>query len=110
MELPGAGSSRYPGQEISSLRMGGSGYNYLLSVNRLQGMLRHLRQDIALLREYDQDQLTNPIHYLPHHKKVPVVYDASANGLFLNDSLLKGQPAHLRSFGLIQVVPDCPYS
>ena len=83
--------------------------NYQLSVNRLQGFLRQLKQDPAILKEYDdmiQDQLRKGIieavppeeatprttHYLPHHAvvhqdkattKVRVVYDASgksANG------------------------------
>jgi hypothetical protein len=38
--------------------------NYQLSVNRLQGLLRRLRQDPAVLKEYDgtiQDQLRKGI-------------------------------------------------
>lgn len=93
--------------------------NYQLSVNRLQGLLRRLKQDPAVLREYDaiiHDQLKSGIievvpagevppkttHYLPHHAvvrrnksttKVRVVYDASAkrlNSPSLNDCLLTG--------------------
>ena len=92
--------------------------NHQLSVNRLRGLLRRLKQEPAILEEYDriiQDQLekgiieavqadeTPPgtVHYLPHHAvvrrdkattKVRVVYDASArsaNGPSLNDCLLK---------------------
>ena len=57
--------------------------NYQLSVNRLQGLLRRLKQDPAILKEYDaiiRDQLRKGIieavptdeappratHYLPH--------------------------------------------
>ena len=93
--------------------------NYQLSSRRLQGLLRRLRQDPALLKEYDtviQDQLrrgvveivtdldpTNAerVHYLPHHAvvrqdkattKLRVVYDASAksDGPSLNDCLYTG--------------------
>ena len=90
--------------------------NYQLSVNRLQGLLRRLKQDPAILKEYDaiiQDQLRKGIieavpagktppkstHYLPHHAivrqdkstmKVRVVYAKIANSPCLNDCLLKG--------------------
>ena len=79
--------------------------NYQLCVNRLRGLLKRLKHDPDVLREYDSiiaDQLrqgivefVNPsddnvdkIHYLPHHAvvhrnketaKVRVVYDASAH-------------------------------
>ena len=78
--------------------------NYQLSINRLQGLLQTLKQEPAILEEYDhimQDQLTEGIieavqpdesppgvvHCLPHHTvlhrhktttKEHVVYDASA--------------------------------
>ena len=93
--------------------------NYRLSVDRLHGLLRWLKQDSAVFKEYDniiQDQLEKGIieavptdevlpravHYLPHHAvarrdkatlKVHIVYDASAkvaNIPSLNDFLLKG--------------------
>jgi len=58
--------------------------NYDLSLRRLQGLLRRLRQDPAILKEYNaiiQDQLSKGVveradeshgtpgktHYLPHH-------------------------------------------
>ena len=80
--------------------------NYSMSLSRLQGLLRRLKQEPAILREYHatiQDQLRKGIieavppdevhvplgtaHYLPHHAvvrrdksttRVRVVYDASA--------------------------------
>lgn len=92
--------------------------NYLLSLKRLQGLLCRLRQDHAMLKEYDntiKDQIAkgivelvpsektnaNRVHYLPHHPvvrrdksttKLRVVYDASArsNGPSLNECLYKG--------------------
>ena len=93
--------------------------NYQLSSRRLQGLLRRLRQDPAILKEYDsiiQDQIRKGIvevvadvdppgaervHYLPHHvvirrdketTKLRIVYDASArsNGPSLNDCLYTG--------------------
>ena len=104
--------------------------NYQLSVNQLQGLLHHLRQDPAVLREYDriiQDQLTKGIietispdettpettYYLPHHAvvrrdksttKVCVAYDASAksaNGPSLNDCLLNGPKFNQLIFDLL---------
>ena len=104
--------------------------NYQLSVNRLQGLLRRLKQDPAILKEYDdiiQDQLRSGIieavpagesppkatHYLPHHAvvrrdksttKVRVVYDASAksaSGPSLNDCLLKGPKFNQLIFDLL---------
>lgn len=93
--------------------------NYQMSLHRLHGLLRRLRQEPSILREYDNiinDQLqkgiietvptegssSNLTHYLPHHAvvrhdktttKLRVVYDASArsgNGPSLNDCLHKG--------------------
>ena len=78
--------------------------HYQLSLKRLWGLLRQLRQNPTVIREYDhiiRDQLkksivepvteetptSNRLHYLPHHAvfcsdksttKVRVVYDASA--------------------------------
>ena len=104
--------------------------NYLLSVNRLQGLLRRLKQDPAILEEYNgiiQDQLRRGIietvpecktplritHYLPHHAvvrqdksttKVRIVYDASAKtatGPSLNDCLLKGPKFNQLIFDLL---------
>jgi len=92
--------------------------NYQLSLKRLQGLLCRLRQDPAILKEYDRtikDQLekgiieavqveeltSHQVHYLPHHAvvrrdktttKLRVVYDASAksDGPSLNECLHKG--------------------
>ena len=104
--------------------------NYQLSVNRLYGLLRRLRQDPAILREYDgiiRDQLKAGIieavqpdatppkntHYLPHHAvvrqdksttRVRIVYDASANSSnspSLNDCLLKGPKFNQLIFDLL---------
>ena len=104
--------------------------NYQLSVNRLQGLLRRLRQEPSVLNEYDhiiRDQLEKgiiepaplnenaqgAIHYLPHHAvvwrdkattKVRVVYDASAksgDGPSLNDCLFKGPKFNQLIFDLL---------
>ena len=93
--------------------------NYHLSLKRLRGLLRRLRQNPMILQEYNsiiQDQIRqgivqiveNPeylsgekVHYLPHHAvirqdkattKLRVVYDASAKseGASLNDCLYTG--------------------
>ena len=93
--------------------------NYELSLKRLKGLLRRLRNDPDVLREYDtviKTQLNQGIvelvedptgadiagvHYLPHHAvirkdrtttKLRVVYDASAraHGPSLNDCLNPG--------------------
>ena len=92
--------------------------NYHLSVKRLQGLLRRLRQDPEILREYDssikeqlqkgiveavnmEEPCPNQVHYLPHHAvirqdktttKLRIVYDASAksDGPSLNECLHKG--------------------
>ena len=92
--------------------------HYNLSVKRLTGLLRRLRQTPDILQQYDaviRDQLergivevvddagsqTNLTHYLPHHPvvredksttKLRIVYDASAktSGPSLNDCLYAG--------------------
>lgn len=93
-------------------------------------MLRHLRQEPSVLKEYDhiiRDQLEKGIiepallnknaqgatHYLPHHAvvrrdksttRVRVVYDASArngNSPSLNDCLLKGPKFNQLIFDLL---------
>ena len=93
--------------------------NYHLCEKRLQGLLRRLRQDPTVLREYDsiiQAQIgrgivqeveclehttVGQVHYLPHHavirrdketSKVRIVYDASAKyaGPSLNECLYAG--------------------
>ena len=97
--------------------------NHQLSLKRLQGLLRRLKQSPEILQEYQttiQDQIRRRIVemvdqpdevsmgmilYLPHHAvvrrdksttKVRVVYDASArsNGPSLNDCLYKGPKFH----------------
>ena len=94
--------------------------NYQLSLKRLHGLLRRLRQSPSVFQEYDriiQNQLkegivqkvedttertgSNKIHYLPHHAvmqqdkqttKLRIVYDASAkcDGPSLNECLYTG--------------------
>ena len=92
--------------------------NYQLSLNRLWGLLRRLKQNPLILQEYDRiikEQLKTGIiepapervsassrpHYLPHHAivrtdksttKLRVVYDASAqcDGPSLNECLHTG--------------------
>ena len=93
--------------------------HYDLALQRLNGLLKRLRQNTELLHQYDniiKEQLGNKIiekvdnpsiqtgnqtHYLPHHAvvredkkttKLRIVYDASArtNGLALNDCLYTG--------------------
>ena len=92
--------------------------NYHLALKRLRGLGRRLKQDPAILREYDatiqsqiQQDIVEPVeplennlgqvHYLPHHAvvrgdkettKLRVVYDASAHsdGPSLNDCLHVG--------------------
>lgn len=87
--------------------------NYHICLKRLHGLIKRLKQDPEVLKEYQstiQNQLcqgivepvrpeeedAEKIHYLPHHAvvrrnkettKVRVVYDASArsNGPSLND-------------------------
>ena len=93
--------------------------NYQLSLNRLDRLLRHLRQDNDILHEYDsviktqiqqgiveiveQPEQTDAerVHYLPHHAvirrdkdttKLRILYDASSkvNGPSLNECLHAG--------------------
>ena len=92
--------------------------HYELALRRLNGLLRRLRQNPEILKQYDaviKEQLhkgiiesvdtsalvTHPVHYLPHHAilredkkttKLRIVYDASAkiNGPSLNDCLYTG--------------------
>ena len=93
--------------------------NYELSLKRLRGLLRRLRHDPDVFREYDaiiktqlQQGIVEPVdnlepadvpgvHYLPHHAvirrdktttKLRIVYDASAKtiGPSLNDCLDPG--------------------
>ena len=104
--------------------------NYQLSVRRLQGLYRRLRQDLRVLSEYDgiiRDQIQKGIvqvvkptnggvnqklHYLPHHAivrhdkettKVRVVYDASARGTgpSLNDCLHAGPKFNQRILDIL---------
>ena len=104
--------------------------NQQLSVNRLKGLLRRLKQEPAILEEYDRiikdqqnqgiieavprdDTQPGTVHYLPHHAvvrrnksttKVRIVYDASArssNGPSLNDCLLKGPKFNQLIFDLL---------
>jgi len=92
--------------------------HYKLALRRLNGLLKRLKQNPEVLRQYDsviREQLskgiiesvqdstpvTHPVHYLPHHAvvrddkkttKLRIVYDASAkaNGPSLNDCLYTG--------------------
>ena len=104
--------------------------NYQLSLRRLQGLLRRLRQQPELLMEYDKairEQLSSGIvervldpavvsgervHYLPHHAvirrdkettKLRVVYDGSARGegVSLNDCLYVGPKFNQHLFDIL---------
>ena len=104
--------------------------NYQPSLSRLHGLLRRLRQDPAICKEYDsviKEQLkggiieavpadrlsTRTVHYLPHHAvirqdksttKLRIVYDASAKSArnpSLNDCLLKGPSFNQLIFDLL---------
>ena len=103
--------------------------NYQLCLRRLQGLTKRLKQDPAILQEYDatiQNQmkqgiveLVDPseedpkcVHYLPHHAvvrqdkqttKVRVVYDASVRttGPSLNDCLHVGPKLHTKIFDIL---------
>ena len=104
--------------------------NYELSLRRLKGLLRRLRQNPTLLEDYNKaivSQLENGIveivsdltssdgervHYLPHHAvikqdkqttKLRVVYDASAKstGPSLNECLHIGPKFNQRIFEIL---------
>ena len=105
--------------------------NYQLCVTRLKGLLHQLRQDPAILKEYDgiirdqlekgiieavstDEQLSGTLHYLPHHAvvrqdksttKVRIVYDALAksasNNPSLNECLHKGPKFNQLIFDLL---------
>ncbi len=104
--------------------------NYQLSLKRLHGLLRRLRQDPDTLKEYDsiiRAQLeqgivevvecpehpdAEKVHYLPHHgvtrhdkqtTKLRIVYDASArfDGPSLNDCLHSGPKFDQRIFDIL---------
>ena len=104
--------------------------NYMMAVRRLRGLHRRLRQNPAILQEYDrtiQDQIEKSVmqrvephtcesgrklHYLPHQAvvrqnkettKVRVVYDASAQstGPSLNDCLYAGPKFHQRILDIL---------
>jgi hypothetical protein len=103
--------------------------NYQLCLRRLQGLTKRLKQDPAILQEYDatiQNQIHQGIvecieptvedpkcvHYLPHHAvvrqdkqttKVSIVYDASARttGPSLNDCLHVGPKLHTKIFDIL---------
>ena len=78
--------------------------NFQLSLTRLNGLLRRLRQDKNVLQEYDsiiKSTDTEVVHYLPHHAvvrrdkdttKLRIAYDASskASGPSLNKCLHAG--------------------
>ena len=104
--------------------------NYQLSLTRLQGLLRRLRQDEAILQEYDsviKSQIqqgivevvkhpeqadTERVHYLPHHAvirrdkdttKLRIVYDGSAKstGPSLNECLHVGPKFDQKIFNIL---------
>ena len=104
--------------------------NYVLSHKRLQGLLKRLKHEPKLMKEYDtiikdqlgkgiiepvdpNDKTTNLIHYLPHHgvirldkstTKLRVVYDALAksSGPSLNECLYKGPKFQQLVFDLLR--------
>ena len=104
--------------------------NYALSLKRLEGLIRRLKQSPEILQEYDatiQKQISEGIvevvpdpttkgkgelHYLPHHAvirrdkettKLRVVYDASARygGPSLNDCLHTGPKFNQNVFDIL---------
>ena len=86
--------------------------NYLVSLKRLHGLLHTLRQEPAILEQYERtikeqiekdvsEPTSSIVHYLPHHAvvrtdkattRLRVVYDASArsSGPSVIDCLHKG--------------------
>lgn len=110
--------------------------NYMLSLRRLEGLIKRLRQTPEILKEYNatiQDQIDKGIvevvpdagiapegrvHYLPHHAvirhdksttKLRVVYNASARsgGPSLNDCLYTGPKFNQRIFDIL--IRFCAY-
>lgn len=110
--------------------------DYLLSKKRLGGLVKRLRHDPEVLREYDsiiqsqrrqgiveevnpQEESANcQIHYLPHHAvvrrdksttKVRIVYDTSARstGCSLNECLHKRPKFDQRILDMISDLQDC---
>ena len=104
--------------------------NYILSLRRLEGLTKRLRQTPEILREYNaiiQDQINRGVvevvldsevaqegrvHYLPHHAvirndkmttKLRVVYNASARsvGPSLNDCLYTGPKFNQKIFDIL---------
>ena len=103
--------------------------NYQLCVRRLNGLLKRLRNEPEILKQYDStireqlekgiiepvqsdEETTNVVHYLPHHgvvradkatTKLRIVYDASVktSGPSLNDCLYKGPKFHLLVFDIL---------
>ena len=103
--------------------------NYQLCLRRLHGLMKRLKQDPAILQEYDatirsqiqqgivenvepSEEEPKCVHYLPHHAvvrqdkqttKVRVVYDASARttGPSLNDCLHVGPKLNTKIFDIL---------
>ena len=103
--------------------------NYQLCVRRLNGLLKRLRNEPEILKQYDStireqlekgiiepvqsdEETTNIVHYLPHHgvvradkatTKLRIVYDASAktSGPSLNECLYKGPKFHQLVFDIL---------
>ena len=111
--------------------------NHQLSLKRLHGLMKRLKQDPAILHEYDAtiksqmqqgiveivkctDEPPERVHYLPHHAvvrrnkettKVRVVYDASAraDGPSLNECLHVG-PLYVKGEAGMKKVWICLYT
>lgn len=103
--------------------------NYQLCLKRLHGLVKRLKQDPAILSEYDStikkqmqqgivervgpsEEEPKGVHYLPHHAvvrqdkettRVRVVYDASARstGPSLNDCLHVGPKLNMKIFDIL---------
>ena len=103
--------------------------NYQLCVKRLNGLLKRLRSNPEILKQYDatireqlkneiiepvspEEKTTSAVHYLPHHgvvradkttTKLRIVYDASAktSGPSLNECLYKGPKFHQLVFDIL---------